>query len=158
MPRPTIYIDIDEGTAKRHGSFADRFRLVRTEIKKDKRIVANLKITFTGKVSEQNISVPASVEKLGTGEWVKVTPAQDLAAWRICGGGDARPAGDEPLCVGLRGQSQCAGESEHRAARRKRYSRPKRNEPTAFGGSARVKLRESATGRRFIGSHNPDAC
>ena len=79
VPRPTIYIDIDEGPQS-GTELADRFRLVRTEVKNDKRIVASLKITFTGKVSEQNISVPASVEKLGTGEWVKVTPAQDLAA------------------------------------------------------------------------------
>jgi hypothetical protein len=79
VPRPTIYIDIDEGPQS-GTAIADRFRLVRTEIKNDKRVVANLKITFTGKVSEQNISVPVSVEKLGTGEWVKVTPAQDLAA------------------------------------------------------------------------------
>ncbi len=79
VPRPTIYIDIDEGPQS-GTALADRFRLVRAEVKNDKRIVASLKVTFTGKVSEQNISVPASVEKLGTGEWVKVTPAQDLAA------------------------------------------------------------------------------
>lgn len=78
LPRPTIYIDIDEG-AQSGSPIADRFRLVRVAVKKDTRIVANLKITFTGKVSEQSVSVPASVEKLGTGEWVKLTPAQDLA-------------------------------------------------------------------------------
>jgi hypothetical protein len=77
VPRPIIYIDIDEGTQS-GAAIADRFRLVRTEIKKDKRIVGSLRITFTGKVSEQKLAVPASVEKLGTGEWVKVTPAQDL--------------------------------------------------------------------------------
>jgi hypothetical protein len=79
VPRPTIYIDIDEGP-QNPTPIAERFRLVRTEIKSDKRVVANLKITFTGKVSEQNILVPATVEKLGTGEWVKVTPSQDLTA------------------------------------------------------------------------------
>ncbi len=79
VPRPTIYVDIDEGQQTGAPAIADRFRLVRTEIKKDKRVVASLKVSFTGKVSEQNNSVPASVEKLGTGEWVKVTPAQDLA-------------------------------------------------------------------------------
>jgi hypothetical protein len=79
VTRPTIYIDIDEGPQS-GTAIADRFHLVRTEIKNDKRVVANLKITFTGKVSEQNISVPASVDKLGTGEWVKVIPSQDLAA------------------------------------------------------------------------------
>jgi hypothetical protein len=78
VPRPAIYIDIDEGPQS-GTAIADRFRLLRVAVKKDTRVVANLKITFTGKVSEQNIPVPASVEKLGTGEWVKVTPAQDLA-------------------------------------------------------------------------------
>ncbi len=78
VPRPTIYIDIDEGPQS-GSAIADRFRLVRTEIKKDKRVVANLKVTFTGKASEQSVPIPASVEKLGTAEWVKVTPAQDLA-------------------------------------------------------------------------------
>jgi hypothetical protein len=76
--RPTIYIDIDEGPQST--SVADRFRLVRITVKKDTRIVANLKISFTGKTSEQSISIPAKVEKLGRGEWVKLTPAQDLAA------------------------------------------------------------------------------
>lgn len=78
-PRPSIYIDIDEG-APSGTEIADRFRLVRVAVKKDARIVANLKITFTGKASEQSIAVPANVEKLGTGQWVKLTPAQDLAA------------------------------------------------------------------------------
>ena len=56
MPRPIIYIDIDEGPQS-GTAIADRFRLVRTEVKKDKRVVASLKVTFTGKVSEQNNSV-----------------------------------------------------------------------------------------------------
>ena len=78
-PRPAIYIDIDEGPQS-GAEIADRFRLVRVAVKKDTRIVANLKITFTGKASQQSISVPANVDKLGTGQWVKLTPAQDLAA------------------------------------------------------------------------------
>lgn len=76
--RPVIYIDIDEGPQS-GTAIADRFRLVRTEVKNDKRVVANLKVTFTGKVSQQNNSVATTVKKLGTGEWMKVTPAQDLA-------------------------------------------------------------------------------
>jgi len=78
-PRPTIYIDIDEGPGN-DTAIADRFRLVRAEIKKQVRVVGNLKVTFTGKVSEQNVAVPAAVEKVGTGEWLKVTPSQDLPA------------------------------------------------------------------------------
>jgi hypothetical protein len=78
VPRPVLYIDIDEGPQS-GAPTGDRFRLVRTEIKNDKRVVANLKVTFTGKVSEHNNSVPATVEKLGTGDWLKVTPTQDLS-------------------------------------------------------------------------------
>lgn len=78
-PRPSIYIDIDEGP-QGGAEIADRFRLVRVAVKKDTRIVASLKVTFTGKASQQSIAVPANVDKLGTGQWVKLTPAQDLAA------------------------------------------------------------------------------
>jgi hypothetical protein len=79
LPRPAIYIDIDEGP-QAGTEIADRFRLVRVAVKKDTRIVGSLKVTFTGKASEQSSAVPAQVEKLGTGQWVKLTPAQDLAA------------------------------------------------------------------------------
>ena len=78
LPRPAIYIDIDEGPQITNQ--ADRFRLVRVAVKKDTRVVGNLKTTMTGKVSQQSIPVPATVEKLGTGEWVKLTPTSDLAA------------------------------------------------------------------------------
>jgi len=78
LPRPAIYIDIDEGPQSTN--LADRFRLVRVAVKKDTRVVGNLKTTMTGKVSQQSIPVPATVEKLGTGEWVKLTPTADLTA------------------------------------------------------------------------------
>ncbi len=78
VPRPIIYIDIDEGPVN-DVAFTDRFRIVRAEIKNGVRIVANLKISATGKVSEQSTVVPVKVEKLGTGEWMKITPVGDLA-------------------------------------------------------------------------------
>jgi hypothetical protein len=78
VPRPTIYVDIDEGP-QNDVALSDRFRIVRAEMKNGVRVVGNLKITATGKMSEQNNVVPATVEKLGTGEWAKVTPAGDLA-------------------------------------------------------------------------------
>jgi hypothetical protein len=79
VPRPTIYIDIDQGPQSTPA--AERFRLVRVAVKKDTRVIGNLKVTFTGKVSQQsNASVPASVEKIGVGEWVKLTPTANLAA------------------------------------------------------------------------------
>jgi hypothetical protein len=74
---PTVYLDIDQG-AMNDVPLGGRFRIVRVEVKKDIRIVGNLKVTFTGKMSEESNFLPANVEKLGTGEWVKVTPAQPL--------------------------------------------------------------------------------
>ena len=56
----------------------DRFRFVRMEGKKDSRIVGNVKVTFTGKVSQQQAFIPTHGELLGGG-WVKITPTQDLA-------------------------------------------------------------------------------
>ncbi len=79
VPSPVIFVDIDEG-ALNDVPLADRFRIVRVDMKKDQRVVGNLKVTFTGKTSQEGNFIPAKVEKLGTGEWVRVTPAQDLPA------------------------------------------------------------------------------
>jgi hypothetical protein len=77
VPLPVIYMDIDEG-ALNDIPLAGRFRIVRADMKKDGRVVGNLKVTFTGKTSQEGNFLPANVERVGTGEWVKVTPAQDL--------------------------------------------------------------------------------
>ncbi len=77
IPSPVIYVDIDEG-ALNDVPLAGRFRIVRADVKKDGRVVGNLKVTFTGKTSQEGNFIPTNVEKVGTGEWVKVTPAQDL--------------------------------------------------------------------------------
>jgi hypothetical protein len=77
IPTPSIYVDIDQG-ALNDVPLAGRFRIVRAEVKKDDRIIGNLKVTFTGKTSQEGNFIPANVEKVGTGEWLKVTPAQDL--------------------------------------------------------------------------------
>src|SRR5208337_1929839 len=79
VPRPTIYVDIDEGP-QNDVALSDRFRIVRAEIKNGTRVIGNLKITAAGKMSEQSNVVFAKVEQLGTGEWLKVTPVGDLAA------------------------------------------------------------------------------
>ncbi len=73
---PTIYVDIDTGP--NDIALADRFRLVRADTKKDSRVIGNLKITFTGKMSQEGNFMPTNVEKVGTGEWAKVTPAKEL--------------------------------------------------------------------------------
>lgn len=56
----------------------DRFRFVRMVGKKDSRILGSVKVTFTGKTSQQQTFVPTQGELLGGG-WVKITPTQDLA-------------------------------------------------------------------------------
>jgi len=78
VPRPTLYVDIDEGPLN-DVPVSDRFRIVRATTKSGVRIVGILKITATGKTSELNTVIPAKVEKLGTGEWVKITPMGDFA-------------------------------------------------------------------------------
>ena len=77
VPAPAIYLDIDEA-ALNDIPLNGRFRIARADVKKDIRVIGNLKVSFTGKTSEQGNFIPTNVEKIGTGEWVKVTPAQDL--------------------------------------------------------------------------------
>src|SRR5664279_1222492 len=77
IPSPVIYVDIDEG-ALNDVPLTGRFRIVRAEARKDDRVIGNLKVTFKGKASQEGNFIPANVEKVGTGEWVKVMPAQDL--------------------------------------------------------------------------------
>lgn len=74
---PVVYVDIDEGELK-DMALTGRFRIVRADVKKDTRVIGNLKVTFTGKTSQEGNFLPTNVEKVGTGEWVKVTPAQPL--------------------------------------------------------------------------------
>jgi hypothetical protein len=80
-PSPVIYIDIDEGP-QNEVALENRFRIVRAELKKDKdlRTIGNLKISISGKSTESGNFLPTSVQKLGVGEWVKVTPAKELPA------------------------------------------------------------------------------
>jgi len=77
VPSPVIYVDIDEG-ALNDVPLTGRFRIARAEAKKDARIIGNLKVTFSGKASQEGNFLPTNVEKVGTGEWVKVTSTQDL--------------------------------------------------------------------------------
>ena len=78
LPRPVIYIDIDTGPQDA-ATVADRFRLIRTTAKKDARVVGNVKVSMGGKVTEQTSFIPATVTKQGTGDWIKLTPSQDLS-------------------------------------------------------------------------------
>ena len=55
----------------------DRFRIVRLQSGKDKRIVGDIKIAIYGKISQEQKVVLTTATKL-TGGWVKVTPSGDL--------------------------------------------------------------------------------
>ena len=81
---PTIYINIDSSAeADEHGKKAtvelpwDRFRIVRAQVKGDKRIVGAVKTAIYGKVSQEQQDVPATAEQVGEG-WIKLTPKAPL--------------------------------------------------------------------------------
>ncbi len=75
--QPGLYVDIDEGPSDI--APGDRFRIVRAKVKNEARVIGNLKVTFTGKTSQEGNFIPATVEKIGKGQWLKVTPAKQLA-------------------------------------------------------------------------------
>lgn len=54
-----------------------RYRIVRTEVKKEVRVVGVVKVAITGKVSQQNKFVETSNEAM-PGGWVRITPVKDL--------------------------------------------------------------------------------
>ena len=55
----------------------DRFRVLRVQVKGDKRIVGAIKTAVYGKVTQEHQSVPVTAEQLGEG-WVKITPKESL--------------------------------------------------------------------------------
>jgi len=55
----------------------DRFLMVRVQVKDDKRIVGAIKTNLSGKVSQEQDSIPATAEQFGEG-WVKLTPKAPL--------------------------------------------------------------------------------
>ena len=57
---------------------ADRFRIVRAELKKEVRVVGNIKVAIYGKVSQQEKFIETKAESL-SGGWAKLTPVADLA-------------------------------------------------------------------------------
>jgi hypothetical protein len=81
---PAIYINLDASQqepasdAKPGAELPwDRFRIVRAEIKGDKRIVGSLKSSVTGKSSQEQEGVPATAEQMSEG-WIKLTPKAPL--------------------------------------------------------------------------------
>jgi hypothetical protein len=85
VPRPEIYVNVDDiqqddsekGKDDAPPAKTQRYRLVRMETKKDSRVLGNLKISLTGKTSQQESFVPTEGEPI-SGGWVKVRPTHDL--------------------------------------------------------------------------------
>jgi hypothetical protein len=95
--RPTIYVNIEDSdfteaavaiggdpnkdqpkyTPAEARLLTNRFRIVRVQRKKDSRVVGNLKVTFYGKMSQEQRQVPVISESMGGG-WTKVIPLEPL--------------------------------------------------------------------------------
>jgi len=93
-PDPILFVNIDDDPeatpdagpgANQAGAdakpeldaWAQRFRIARLEPKKKERIVGNLSIGFTGKVSQKHQWVETRIEPV-SGGWLRVTPAMHL--------------------------------------------------------------------------------
>ncbi len=56
----------------------DRFRIIRAEVKGNKRILGDVKRAVTGKITQQEHFVPTTITGI-TGGWLKLTPTSSLA-------------------------------------------------------------------------------
>ncbi|MBV9180734.1 MAG: hypothetical protein JO356_05425 [Acidobacteria bacterium] len=82
---PAFYLNLDseeeEGQSSSnkepHELPWDRFRVLRVQVKGDKRIVGAIKTAIYGKVTQEQQSVNSTAEQLGEG-WVKITPKEAL--------------------------------------------------------------------------------
>jgi len=81
---PAIYINLDASAEEDIASKTpaaelpwDRFRIVRAQVKGDKRIVGAIKTAVYGKVNQEQVAIPANAEQLGEG-WIKLTPKAPL--------------------------------------------------------------------------------
>jgi hypothetical protein len=92
VSKPTLYLNVEPGetsagepgagspaeaTAHAAPALAERYRIARLNRKKDSRVIGNLKVAFTGKLSQQQELVPSTAE-LFSPPWVKLTPLQPL--------------------------------------------------------------------------------
>jgi hypothetical protein len=84
---PTIYLNLDPVDVETQASSEknsgaelpwDRFRILRVQVKGDKRVVAAIKTAVYGKASTEDQVVLATAEQVGD-SWVKITPKAPLA-------------------------------------------------------------------------------
>ena len=75
---PEVYVNIDEPDQSTKLDVGDRFRIVRLEATRhDTRVLAANKITFYGRVSQQQNVIGARAEKF-SGNWIKIIPLDAL--------------------------------------------------------------------------------
>ncbi|MFB3918364.1 MAG: hypothetical protein ACE14M_16665 [Terriglobales bacterium] len=79
---PFIYINIEQdqdsaGSSPQQNK--DRFRIVRMDVKRDRRIVGDIQVAIYGKVSQHQQVVPAKTEEV-SGPWLKLTSSEPLPA------------------------------------------------------------------------------
>ena len=87
LDTPQIFVNInyddDSATAGEQSvqmSKEERFKIVRVKpAGKDKRAIADLKISLLGSMKEQRNVIPTTAEAVGT-DWVKITPTKPLEA------------------------------------------------------------------------------
>src|SRR5579862_3916750 len=84
---PSLYLNIDaprdpveqaKNSQQAQPPIADRYRILRVEIKGNKRIVGNLKRQVGGKVSQEQHLMRSTTIQLAGG-WLKLTPSESLA-------------------------------------------------------------------------------
>src|SRR3954467_4783369 len=83
---PAVYVDVTASSPDSPDNKPspglnrpDRFKIVQVQVKKDTRVVSNVKISLLGKVSNQEDVIPTKAEAVSGGEWVKLTPEQPLS-------------------------------------------------------------------------------
>ena len=85
---PAIYLNVDQSDSGDDAGnkkpdldqSGDRYRIVRMDVKKNSRVVGNLKISMIGTVKEQETYVATRLEPMAGG-WVKLTPQNPLPTW-----------------------------------------------------------------------------
>ena len=85
VPAPQIFVNINYDNDSATGddesskvSKEERFKIVRVKAEgKDKRAIADLKISLLGSMKEQRNVIPATLDAIGS-DWVKITPQQPL--------------------------------------------------------------------------------
>ena len=77
---PVLFVNIDYASGDgKMPELRDRFRILRlkSDPKKNKRVVANVKVAIIGKTKEERDALPTVADKLNS-EWVKITPVGTL--------------------------------------------------------------------------------